>query len=83
MKIHKEGKGILLWTPFVLLFIYYKTHKGTVFTYDQSLGFITVGAACYFWLVYFFRDPYRIIHKDDQYILGPADGKILGIPEGI
>jgi len=79
MKIHKEGKGILLWTPVVLLLIYYGMHKKVVFSYRQSIGFTVVSGALYFWLIYFFRDPYRIIHTQDQYILGPADGKILSI----
>jgi len=79
MKIHKEGKEILLLTPFALLLIYYSIHKKAVFTYHQSIGFLIVSGAFYFWLIYFFRDPYRIIHKYDQYILGPADGKIIGI----
>lgn len=79
MKIHKEGKGILLWTPFVLFLIYYSLQKREAFGYHQSIGFAVVSGAFYFWLIYFFRDPYRIIHTQDQYILGPADGKILSI----
>ncbi len=79
MKIHKEGKGILVWTPFVLLLIYYFFHKKAEGTFHQSMGFIVVSAAFYLWLLYFFRDPYRIIHTQDQYILGPADGKVLSI----
>lgn len=84
MKIHKEGKSILLWMPFVLFLIYYSyysysVHKKEVFNYHQSIGFGVVGGSFYLWLIYFFRDPYRIIHMQDQYILGPADGKILSI----
>ncbi|TDG95704.1 phosphatidylserine decarboxylase family protein [Cardinium endosymbiont of Culicoides punctatus] len=79
MKIHKEGKGILLWTPVILFAIYYSLQKKEVFNYRQSIGFAVVSSAFYFWLIYFFRDPYRIIHTHDQYILGPADGKILSI----
>ena len=79
MKIHKEGKEILIWTPCVLLFIYYAVAQKSLFSYHQSIGFVIVSGAFYFWLIYFFRDPYRIIHKYDQYILGPADGKIIGI----
>ncbi|ROT47528.1 phosphatidylserine decarboxylase family protein [Candidatus Cardinium hertigii] len=79
MKIHKEGKGILLWTPVVLLLIYYSIHTKAAFSYYQSIGVAVVSAAFYFWLIYFFRDPYRIIHLKDQYILGPADGKVLSI----
>jgi phosphatidylserine decarboxylase len=79
MKIHKEGKGILLWTPFVLLLIYYIIHKKAVFGCHQSVEFLIVSGAFYFWLIYFFRDPYRIIHTQDQSILCPADGKILSV----
>ncbi|HLP34752.1 MAG TPA: phosphatidylserine decarboxylase family protein [Amoebophilaceae bacterium] len=79
MKIHKEGKGILMWTPCVLVLIYYFFHKKTEGTFHQSMGFIVVSGAFYLWLLYFFRDPYRIIHTQDQYILGPADGKVLSI----
>lgn len=79
MKIHKEGKNILLCTPIVLLLIYYGIHKKVVLSSHQSIGFALVSGAFYFWLIYFFRDPYRIIHTQDQYILGPADGKILAI----
>lgn len=79
MKIHKEGKGILLWTPCVLFLIYYIIRNKIEFSLHQSVGFIAVGAAFYLWLVYFFRDPYRIIHTQDQYVLGPADGKVLSI----
>ncbi|WP_419241379.1 phosphatidylserine decarboxylase family protein [Cardinium endosymbiont of Nabis limbatus] len=81
MKIHKEGKEILLWTPILLLLIYYGMHKKVALSYHQSIGFAVVSAALYFWLIYFFRDPYRIIHTQDQYILGPADGKVISIQE--
>ncbi len=79
MKIHKEGKGILLWTPIVLLLIYYSMHKKVILSYQHSIGFEVVSGAFYLWLIYFFRDPYRIIHIQDQYILGPADGKVISI----
>ena len=79
MKINKEGKGILLWTPIVLLLLYYSMHKKVILSDHQSIGLAIVGGVFYFWLIYFFRDPYRIIHMKDQYILGPADGKILSI----
>lgn len=81
MKIHKEGKEILLWTPLLLLLIYYCMHKKVVLSCHQSIGFAVVSGALYFWLIYFFRDPYRIIHTQDQYILGPADGKIISIQQ--
>ncbi|AWN81735.1 phosphatidylserine decarboxylase family protein [Candidatus Cardinium hertigii] len=79
MKIHKEGKSILLWTPVVLCLIYYIIHKKVALSYYQSIGCAMLSATLYLWLIYFFRDPYRIIHQQDQYILGPADGKVLRI----
>ncbi|MDD9139621.1 MAG: phosphatidylserine decarboxylase family protein [Candidatus Cardinium sp.] len=79
MKIHKEGKSILLWTPVVLCLIYYIIHKKVLLSYYQSIGCAMLSATLYLWLIYFFRDPYRIIHQQDQYILGPADGKVLRI----
>lgn len=79
MKIHREGKSILLGTPVILYLIYFLVKKNLVFSLYQSIGFIIVSGVLYLWLLYFFRDPYRIISMQEQYILGPADGKILTI----
>lgn len=79
MKIHKEGRNILLWTPCVLGLIYFCLHKQATLTYYQSLSLLIISSGFYLWIIYFFRDPYRIIHTKDTYILSPADGKVLNI----
>ena len=73
MRIHREGRNILLGALFALLAAHlimakqYTTHA--LFT------------AIYAWLVYFFRDPHRAISLRTKCVLAPADGKIVLIQE--
>ena len=79
MKIHKEGRNILLFTPLVLGVILFLLNKKSPLSHFQLMNLFVVSIGFYTWIIYFFRDPYRIIHTKDAYILCPADGKIVDI----
>ena len=79
MKIHREGKRILLVVPIVLFLLYYFLNKKLILSYVQSCWFLGISSALYLWLIYFFRDPYRIIYAREQVVLVPADGKVIDI----
>ena len=69
-KIHTEGY------KFLVIFI-----AATIVLYfiHGFLGFI--GLILSIWVYYFFRDPDRIIIKDNNYLVSPADGEIIKVEE--
>jgi phosphatidylserine decarboxylase len=78
MKIHKEGQKVI---PVAFFFIavidaiIYFTLKDYLIFYflmAASLGLAVL-------VVYFFREPNRIIDKNEMHILAPADGEIVEI----
>ena len=65
-KLHKEGYrfvAIATVITFILLLI------------NNYLGLI--GLVITIWVYYFFRDPDRFPIKDENYLISPADGKII------
>ena len=69
-KLHKEGYrfvAIAAVITFILLLI------------NNYLGII--GLVITIWVYYFFRDPERFPIKDENYLVSPADGKIIQIIE--
>ena len=80
-RIHKEGRRILTIILALLLalnLILIKNYDTKNTIYQVSVFFsITI----YLWIAYFFRDPKRVISKDKNTILAPADGKILHVEE--
>ena len=77
MKIHKEGRSIII-NQFILLFI-----VGIISNFNSN--FITYTLPIFLFLilfsVYFFRVPKRKFLIEDGKILSPCDGKVVVIEE--
>jgi phosphatidylserine decarboxylase len=81
MKIHKEGRTIILYSFIILVLI-----NTTVYHWvGKSLFFyfVLVVSACLFSVILnFFRSPQRIFHGDSENtVIAPADGTIVAIEE--
>lgn len=78
MKIHKEGQKVIPVAFFVLAvidaIIYFLLRDHLIFYFLMAASLILAGL-----VVYFFREPDRVIEKNDNYILAPADGEIVEI----
>ena len=66
--VHKTGY------PFIVIFFIVSLILGTISSFLGWLGFILT-----IWCVYFFRDPDRYTPSGNNYIISPADGKVLAI----
>ena len=79
--IHKEGWKIIL-SLFVFLFL---LNYLTLYVMDWTgMGeklLLSFSIALFAFVTYFFRNPSRNIITDDNYIIAPADGKIVVIEE--
>lgn len=78
MKIHKEGKTLLL----ILLFTIIIVNSLLFFLFTSTIipiitSFISLGVFIFF--TYFFRISNRIFLADENYIVAPADGKVVAI----
>ena len=69
-KLHNEGY------KFLIIF-----GIGTIILnlINGFLGF--VGLVLTIWCYYFFRDPERVIIRDDSYLVSPADGEVIKVEE--
>lgn len=81
MTIHKEGIGIVTVTFLILLGLnilvnYLAGSNGWI-----SIGFGVLSAGFWFFILWFFRSPKRILVPDDNKIICPADGKVVVIEE--
>ncbi len=69
-KIHTEGYKFIVIAVFItIIFLIINNFLGLI-------GFVLT-----IWVYYFFRDPERIIIKDDNYLVSPADGEIIKVEE--
>ena len=69
-KIHTEGYKFIVIAVFITIIF---------LIINNFLGLI--GLVLTIWVYYFFRDPERIIIKDDNYLVSPADGEIIKVEE--
>jgi phosphatidylserine decarboxylase len=69
-KIHTEGYKFLVIAVFVTI---------VLLSFNSFLG--TIGLLLTIWVYYFFRDPERVIIKDDNYLVSPADGEVIKVEE--
>ena len=81
MKVHKEGRKILLFLFIILLVInllvfYFLTD----YYWVQNIVLI-VSIIFYLFILQFFRNPKIITEIDEKVILAPADGKVVVIEE--
>jgi phosphatidylserine decarboxylase len=75
--IHKEGKKILLWLFFIILFI-----NLIIWISFGHLAFVlclTASSLLFIFITNFFRSPKRLITAGPLDILAPADGKVVVI----
>ena len=79
MRIHKEGKSILLGTLVVLLSTHFILTKYSTMMYYAI--FSAISTLFYVWMVWFFRNPRRIISLREGCVLAPADGTVVDIKE--
>lgn len=80
IKIHKEGRLILL----MLLFILFSINIFIYLRFPNFLFALTtiVSGGIMVFLTYFFRNPTRVVEIDDpSLIIAPADGTIVAIEE--
>jgi phosphatidylserine decarboxylase len=69
-KIHTEGYKFLVIAGIITIVLY---------SFSDFLGLI--GLVLTIWVYYFFRDPERVIIKDDNYLVSPADGEVIKVEE--
>lgn len=81
MRIHKEGTIILLIASIVLLGTHIILAKYSTITPLRYVLFTIISTLLYGWIIYFFRDPHRVISLQEQCVLAPADGTIVAIKE--
>lgn len=81
MTIHKEGYGIIAVSLIILIIInavvYYFTSKFpwiSILLTFASLFFL-------FLIIWFFRNPNRLLKPDETVVIAPADGKVVVIEE--
>ncbi len=76
IKIHKEGKNIILFILLILIIINYSIY----YFFSNILLTISISVINFIILIFiisFFRNPVRYIKRSDNYILSPSDGKII------
>ena len=69
-KLHSEGYKFIVIAVVLTIVLY---------TFSNFLG--QVGLILTIWVYYFFRDPERVIIKDDNYLVSPADGEVIKVEE--
>ena len=69
-KLHSEGYKFIVISVILTIILY---------TFNNFLG--QVGLILTIWVYYFFRDPERVIIKDDNYLVSPADGEVIKVEE--
>lgn len=75
MKLHREGKNILLFTALTFIII------SCIIAYYLST-FWSITLICFIWIIYsfivwFFRNPHRFSECEDLDIIAPVDGKVV------
>jgi len=80
MTIHKEGFGIVTVTFLILLGLNILVNY-LVSNVIVTVGFSVLSVGFWFFILWFFRSPKRIIVPDDNKIICPADGKVVVIEE--
>lgn len=81
MKIHKEGRSIVRNTAIfsILLFalaLYLMNHHKWI-----ALFVAVVAVAVFILVLQFFRNPKRSLSRNNDYVMCPADGKVVAIEE--
>jgi phosphatidylserine decarboxylase len=82
LRIHREGKTILR-NSFGLLLLLNLFIMLTVGMNKLCIILPIAGASAllYLWILYFFRDPARLISAQEDIILSPADGEVVAVKQ--
>jgi phosphatidylserine decarboxylase len=81
MKIHKEGRKILLYTFAVLVVLNLLLHQLNPANITFNKIFSAISVVLFLLLLQFFRSPYRNLLLHDDLVIAPADGKVVVIEE--
>lgn len=81
MRIHREGRTLLLVTLVIFLAAHFIINKYYTTNNIKYVLFTIFSVLVYTFLVYFFRDPHRVISAHTNDVLAPADGKVVIIKE--
>lgn len=79
MKIHKEGKNIILTTCAITVILVIATLYAPFLSALPKILIIAFFVITEFLIIRFFRIPNRILIHDDNLIMSPADGTIVAI----
>jgi phosphatidylserine decarboxylase len=81
MTIHREGRSLL----FFLVILFLTTNWAVAYFFPASIvvqnATIVVSIAFYLIILQFFRIPVFEVQKNENYVLAPADGKVVVIEE--
>lgn len=81
MTIHKEGRRLLL----ILLVVLVAINAVIIYFYPEreTIQYIFIGISIVFYglILQFFRNPRIVAEQNEQYVLAPADGKVVVIEE--
>lgn len=81
MTIHKEGRRLLL----ILLVVLVAINAVIIYFYPEreAIQYIFIGISIVFYglILQFFRNPRVVAEQNEQYVLAPADGKVVVIEE--
>ncbi len=83
MKIHKEGRTLLLALLAILIVANLLVINFLPGRADLHRGIVIASTIFYLLILQFFRNPRVIIDSDEKQILAPADGKVVVIEEVI
>lgn len=78
LKIHGEGKWIIIFTLFVLVVMNFLLYSQFSRPLLAIITFVSIGL--FIFVLFFFRNPNRNVHiEDPNLLIAPADGKIVVI----
>lgn len=82
MKLHKEGVKII---PIAFFFLAVLDALVYILLRDYLIYYFLIFASIVLagLIVYFFREPFRVIDKSENHVLAPADGDIVEIIEKV
>jgi phosphatidylserine decarboxylase len=81
MKIHKEGRKILLFTLLGLIVVNLLLYQFNAPHVTFNKIFSTISVIVFLLLLQFFRSPFRNLLLHDDVIIAPADGKVVVIED--
>lgn len=80
MKLHKEGRATVILVLIVLTILVYFVFSNIKVLVIPYL-FLILSISFFSIILYFFRKPNRVLIKNENQIIAPADGKLVAIEE--